>query len=364
MSDAGDEPKSQVWTHLFNLIMLVIGASVLVWILRQTGWGELRTMISGIGSWGALIVGLDVCATCLDAAAIRAFMRPEARMISYWRVLGAQASGRAINVLTPLGALGEATKVTMLVSYAPRPRVLSSIVLYNLSTFYLQVVIMLVGTPITLLLVPLPSSIKLAVGVGIAALIAIMVAIAVVVHRGAGATVVTVIHSARLISDERATRWKTWIADVDAHLRELERLRAHGTHRGVFYVIASRLVVWSSTLVLMIAGGVDLNPALVIAVFSVGVLIQWIASIVPLGLGVADGGYYALFALLGASGAHGLFVTMLNRARSLAAAALGLTAMAITHTANRVAIARTRRKLRELRIANGRLEDAPLEAPE
>ncbi|MGE0868313.1 MAG: lysylphosphatidylglycerol synthase transmembrane domain-containing protein [Kofleriaceae bacterium] len=339
------QPRRPAWSHVFNVVLFLVGASVLAWMLQQTGWGELYRMAQNVGRWGFLILGLDIVSTLLDAAAIRTFMRPESRMVSYWRVLAAQASGRAINVLTPLGALGEAAKVTVLVSHAPRSRVVSSIVLYNLCSFYLSVAAILIGTPITLLLVPLPHALKVVVGVGIAVIIVAMIALAIVIHRGAGATLVAIIHAAKLISNERSARWKTRIAEIDGHIRELQRLRSFGTHRGVYYVIASKMVVWTATIVLLLAADVDVSVGLVVGVLSVGVLIQWISSVVPLGMGLADGGNYALYTLLGSTGAEGFYVTMLNRARNLVAAVMGLAAMAIINVYDRGARGKARRRL-------------------
>jgi hypothetical protein len=53
--------------------------------------------------------------------------------------------------------------------------------------------------------------------------------------------------------------------------------------------------------------------------------------------------------LLGATGAQGLMVTMLSRARAVTVAILGLAAMVVLQIANRVIAARMQRKLRELR---------------
>ena len=107
----GDDKRG--WSALFNLLMLVVGGLALAWMLRTTSWHELRNVLTGVGLWAVVILGVELAGLLCDAAALHAFMRPEARMVSYLRVLGAQASGRAINVLTPLGALGEATKVTI-----------------------------------------------------------------------------------------------------------------------------------------------------------------------------------------------------------------------------------------------------------
>lgn len=336
-------------SHVFNLAMLAFGAIALVWMMRRLGWAELRAVIAGVGATFGIVLALDVAAVMLDARALHAFMRPEARMIPYWRVLAAQISGRAVNVVTPFSALGSATKFTMLVAHAPRLRVASAIVLFDLVGLYFSVVVMAIGTPITLLLIDLPRPVEITVWIGLAAAIAGVVAIGVIVQRGASATLTGLLRRARIISAARRDDWQSRLRELDRHLTELLAHRSAGTWHGVLWLVAARLVTWTSTMTLIHAASVVLTPSLVIGVLSVGVLIQWIASIVPLGLGLADGGYYALFQLLGAPGPHGAFVTMLNRARSLLLALIGFAMMAVVHALNRLALARMRARLRELR---------------
>lgn len=351
--DAGEpEPKKKLgWSAVFNLVMLVVGGIALAWLLRSTSWHEVRNVLAGVGLWAAVILALDLASLCCDAAALHAFMRPEARMVSYARVLGAQASGRAINVLTPFGALGEATKVTMLSEHAPRARVLSSLVLLNVSKLYLSVAVMLVGTPITILLVDLPHAVKLMVGVGLAVLVPAMIAIGVMVHRGAIASLVGILRRARIISAPRAKDWKAKLGEVDKHIRELQSHRTAGTRLGLIFVVISAVLGDTSTIVIMAAVGVHLTPSLVIGALSVGVLVTWISSVVPLGLGLADGGNYALYSMLGADGEHGMFVTMLARARTLTIAILGLCAMATINLAGRYVQWRIHTKLERMKAA-------------
>jgi uncharacterized membrane protein YbhN (UPF0104 family) len=343
------EPASEQHraSHWFNLAMLAVGAGALVWMLHRLGWDELRAGIVGVGSTFAAILALDLAALLLDARALHAFMRPEARMVSYWQVVAAQISGRAVNVVTPLSALGEATKFTMLVTRAPRVRVASAIVLINLAELYLSVLVIMIGTPITLLLVDLPRALEITVVIGLAVVIPLVIGLGIVVHRGASATLIALLHRVRIISAERRDDWQARLRDLDRHLTELHANRSAGTWRGVLWVMASRLVTWTSTMLLIHAAGAAITPALVVGVLSVGVLIQWIASVVPFGLGIADGGNYALFGLLGASGAHGAIVTMLNRARSLSVALVGFAVMAVVHTMNRLLLARMHAKLRD-----------------
>lgn len=347
--DAEGEKKKSPWSTVFNLVMFAAGGIGLYFMLRTTSWDELRPVVISVGNFAGIILALDLAALCFDAAAWHSFMRPEARMVSYPRVLGAWASGRAINVLTPFGALGEPTKVTMLLDRAPKARLLSSIVLLNVAVLYFSVSVMIIGIPITLLLVDVPHGIKVMVGIGMAVLVPLMVMLGIVIQRGAVSTLVGTLHKTRIISQTRAADWKERLKEVDKHIRELHSHRTAGTRRGIVFVALSKLVTYASTCVLIHAVGVSLTPSLVIAVLSVGVLIQWIASIVPLGLGIADGGNYALYSLLGATGPQGLLVTMMNRARSVAVAILGLGAMVVMTALSRYQQARIQRRIKELK---------------
>jgi uncharacterized membrane protein YbhN (UPF0104 family) len=349
MSDGGATEERHLASHIFTLVTLAIGLVALVFMLRDLGWTKFVDSVSGIGAWFALILALDVAGLLCDAAALNTFMRPEARMISYWRVLGAQMSGRAINVLTPGGTLGEATKLAMLVSRAPKARVLSSIVLLNLANIYIAVGAVLVGTPLTFVLVDLPSSAKVPILIGLAIIVPAVVALAVLIHRGALGTLVVILRRARIIDADRANRWRERLVEVDRHIGELHRNRRAGTWKGILWVAASRLLAWAATIVLLYAVGAPLDISLVIAILSVGQLIGWVSTIVPLGIGLSEGGNYALFDLLGHSGDHGMIVAFVTRARSVIFAILGLGVMGVLHTLDRLDLARMHRKLRELR---------------
>lgn len=349
----GTKLERHLATHVFNVVVLAIGAGVLAWMLNALGWQNVRRVLAGVGGWFAVIVAFDVAALACEAAAIHAFMRPEQRMIAYWRVLAAQASGRAINILTPGGALGEAAKITLLVSHAPRSRVVTSIVLLNLGAFYLSVAILLVGVPVTALLVDLPHHLRLVVWIGLGILAPLVVGIAIVIQRGAVDTVLGAAHRVGILSRERRESWAGRLREVDQQLRELQSNRSPGTRTGLLLICAARVCGWSATTVVLLAVGVQLEPALLVGVFSVGVLIGWMSAFIPFGLGVADGGNYALFAVLGAPASAGVFVTLIGRARSLTLAVLGLVVMAAAHTSSRLEISRRNRLMARLTAEHG-----------
>jgi uncharacterized membrane protein YbhN (UPF0104 family) len=334
--------ERHLFSHVFNIVVFVVAAAALVELVARGGIATVERVWYGLGPRLGVILALDLAGMACDAGAIHAFMRPEARMVSYWRVLAAQASGRAINVLTPSGALGEATKISMLVGHAPRTRIVSAIVEYNLATLYLSVAILVIGVPVTASLVDLPHTIALIAWVGLAVVVGLALALVFVFRHGAGATVLAAAQRVRLVSAARAQAWASKVAEVDARLRDLHANRSPGTGRGVALLVASRLLSWSATTVTLVALGVAFGPTLLVGLFSVGVLVGWVSSVVPLGAGLADAGNYVLFGVLGAAGDQGVMMTMAGRVRSLVVALIGLCVMAAAHTHTRIALHRRR----------------------
>ena len=236
-------------------------------------------------------------------------------------MLAAQASGRAINVLTPGGALGEATKVAMLVGHAPRARIVSSIVLYNLATLYLSVVVLALGVPLTAA-ARRPAARVAADRVDRARRASCrVIALAVLIRRGAlGDRAGRRAQRARCSRRRACRRGPRRSSDLDRSSASCTPTVARHARAASRCWSLARLCSWSATTTVLHAVGAPISATLLVGVFSVGILIGWVSSIVPLGVGIADGGNYALFGVLGASGAHGVVVTLLGRARSLTVA--------------------------------------------
>ena len=348
-------PNRHVWSNVFNVLVLVGGTIGLGVMMHRLGWSTARDMFARVGLWSIVIVILDLIDMVLDAGAISAFLLPASHKISFWRVFAAQAAGRAINIFVPGGVVGEATKVTMLVSCAPKDRVLLSIVLFNLATFYISVAILIVGVPITAYYVHMPHEVAVLVWAGLAIMIGLVIAVGVIVHRGAINTAMQTLRGLRIISKERADRWHTKLAELDQNLQHLQSGRVPGAKLALGLLIAERSVAWITTVVVLHAIGVRLHPTLVIGVLSVGVVVSWMSAVVPFGVGVQDGSNYALFEMLGATGALGVIYTLVGRARTLVIAGVGFAIMAFAHTANRTVVRRRHRDYVHRTTANARV---------
>jgi hypothetical protein len=316
---------------VFHAIIVVIGVAAFVFLLHRLGWEGLRGAIVGTGWWFLVVAALDLCCLLCDAAASYSFVRPHAE-VGYWRVFAAQASGLAINRLTPANSMGEAVKVTMLAEHVPTSAAVSAIVMFNLATLMIAISAIVLGVPITLLLLDLPASTQTLVWIATAVLSGLVVAMLVVARRGALGTLIGGARRLRLVSATRAESWRARIAETDVYIRGFGR---PGARRGIAFVMMSRAFNWVGTIVVMIAALVPLTPTLVVANLSLGILITFLSNVVPLGIGLADGTNYALYGVLGSTGATGLVYTMINRARTCVLAAMGLTVMLIANLLDR-----------------------------
>jgi len=320
--------------RLFNLVVLAVGMVGLVVVLYHLGWEGTRRAVVGTGVWFAVIAAIDLASVFCDSFAIHGFLRKGAP-VSYWPVFGAEASGIAINRLTPGNSLGEPVKVTMLVRHVPVNLAVSAVVMFNLTTIYVAMTAIVIGVPVTALLLDLPDAVALAVWIATATIVVVAIVVALIVRRGAIGTLIDAVVGLRIVSAVRAERWRAQIAEIDSRLRQLGNAKSSGLARGIVGVVGSRILNWAGTVVILYALDIPMTPALVVASLSAGMLVTWMSNIIPLGLGIADGTNYVLYGLLGASPEAGLLFTMVNRLRICILAAMGLTIMGIANAAER-----------------------------
>lgn len=327
-------------SHIFHIGILLVGGVGLGIAIHELGEDGMDRVLA-TGWWFALIALIDLVGTLFDALGIYAFIRPK-QAVSYWSVFAAQASGIAVNRLTPGNSLGEPVKVTMLTTQnMPTSLAVSAVVMFNLVTMYVGIACLVIGVPITAAVLDLPREVAFVVWGATALLVALAIAVIFILRRGAVTTLIDAISGLRFLSPARAKRWRAKIVDIDARLRELlGNTRHSGLRRGLVGVTGSRMLNWCGTIAVMHAADISLSPSLVVAALSVGVIVTWASNIVPLGLGIADGANFVLYSVLGATPAAGLVFTMINRLRTVVLALIGLAIMAIAHSAHRVQLAR------------------------
>lgn len=317
--------------HILHAIALVVGAVALAILIDRLGREGFERAILGTGRWFLVIAAIDLASVFCDAGGIYCFVRPLAK-VSYWRVFAAQASGIAINRLTPGNSLGEPIKITMLMAHVPEAAAVSAVVMFNVASYLVAVSAIAVGVVITLLSVDLPGHGGAIVLLVTATMLALVGGLVVLARRGALATLLRVGRALRLLSAARAETWGTRLAEIDANIRHFGDA---ATRRALLCAAGSRALNMTGALVILIASGTDLTVPLVAGTLSVGILITWISNVVPLGLGLADGGNYALHGVLGGSPGAGLEFAMINRVRTVVLASMGLAVMAVANVIDR-----------------------------
>ncbi|MBV8757198.1 MAG: flippase-like domain-containing protein [Deltaproteobacteria bacterium] len=312
------------------MVVLIVGLVAFALLFRGLGWSATKGAVVGAGWWFAAIAAIDLASVLCDAGGIYSFVSAKVD-VSYWRVFAAQASGLAINRLTPGNSLGEPTKMTMLAGHVPESLAIAGVVMFNIAQYYIAFAAIVIGVPVTLLMIELPATAQLAVWIATGAIVIVAVGAAIVIRRGAIGSLIAALTRLHLVGPARAARWTARIAEIDEHVKRVGDSRASSTRNGVGLIFLSRCLNWAGTIAVLLASKIPLTAVLVVAMMSAGILLTWLSNVIPLGLGIADGGNYALYGLLGASPQAGLVFSMVNRVRTVVLAAMGLTVMAIAN---------------------------------
>jgi uncharacterized protein (TIRG00374 family) len=319
-------PRENRFRRILHAAAFAIGVGAFALLVSAVGWSGIETAIASVGFGFLLIALIDVGSLFCDATELYCFVRTHTRL-GYWRVFAAQTTGLAINRLTPGNSLGEPLKVTLLIEEGvSQANAISAVVMFNIATLLVAVTTLLIGVPTTLLLLDLPWEIQVAVSIAVAGLVTVAISVLIIVRRGAIGSAISLLRRLRLLSEERAVRWRDRISSIDANLK---KFGDPWSRRGLVFAAGSRVCSWIGTIVLLYCAGIELSLPLVAGILSVGQLLLWMSNIVPLGIGLYDSGSYALYGALGASGSEGMGFAMVNRVRTCVLALIGLSVMAV-----------------------------------
>ena len=335
------------YVRIINLVFFAIGVGALAWLVNRIGSRAIFSMLASIGWWAVPLMLLSLTTLMLNTAAIRVFMRPEQRMISYWRVLVAQLSGQAVNSVTPTGTVGEVLKVTMLMGHAPRYRAVSSIIAFNVSVIFTDVCIMLLAIFLSLVYAEFPGRLNGILGIIFVALLLTIVLVHYLLRHGFVFTLARFANKLHLVSAERRDRIHEKLKAFDEQLIMFGPNREASYGAGFLYVAVARIIGWFDLWLVLHALGLNPGLVFVVIVSAMGTVIDNIASIVPLGVGAKEGGYAGLYELLGAGAMAGLSASLVSRIRVLAIAALGLLIMLGVQTIDNIMLRRSRRRVVE-----------------
>lgn len=322
---ASPQPGRPRWARWLTLSVTAVAIVALVATVWSVGLGTLYAQLRSIGWWFAIILGLEAVATLCDAAILHGFLGPARPRPGFLRVLEAQVAGRAVNVVTPMASLGEATKATMLMRHTEAGRAVATVVRFNLVFIAVNLAVVLVGAPICAGVLPLPPWMARTLWIGTGAAVAIGLGLAAMVRAGLVASLMRLLRALRIISRQRLGLWRDRLRTLDATMRGEGGVRSWAPG---LWAVPSKLIVWVSAWLVLYANGQPPSFGVMAALASAGTLINAAANVVPLGLGVSEGGTAALMAALGESPTLGVTMVVARRVVFLTYAALGLVVLA------------------------------------
>jgi uncharacterized protein (TIRG00374 family) len=323
------------WARWVTRISLVVAAFALVLTIHKVGLVALAKYIRLIGWWWIAVFVLEVVITSLDAVAIRAFMSPEQHKARFTGTLLSQLAGRSVNAVTPSGNVGEAVKISVLTEYVSGSRAVSTILLYNIVGFSVELLMVAAAAPFLALLLPMPGAWRAVFLIAGIICFAISVGLYALVHRGMLASLAQIGVRMQILSPARFERWHAKLASVDDKLRLVAGARARDRWLGIIAVIASRMVSLSLSLVILHAIGEPITVAFVAGYTVGGFVVYMVASLVPMGLGISEGGTWELFRALGENPARGTALVIARRVTLVMYAAIGLILVMASETVQR-----------------------------
>ena len=331
------------WARWVTRVSLVVAAIALVVTIRNTGFTALGHYFAMIGWWWIAVVVLEITITTLDAVAIRCFCSPEQDKLTFGKAILSQLAGRSVNAVTPGGNLGEAVKVAVLTEHVSQSRAVSTILLYNVVSFSIELATVAAAAPVMALLMDdMPTTLRyVTFATGVIAFAA-AVGLYSLVHRGMLTSVVNLVARMRLIKPERRDRWLDKVRPVDDKMRLVEGARSRDRMLGIAAVTASRLTSITLSMLILHAIGHAITPGFVAAYTVGGFVIYMASTLVPMGLGISESGNYYMFGALaktvaerGRAEAQGVALVIARRCTLVLYAGIGLFLVTASATVQR-----------------------------
>jgi hypothetical protein len=320
--------------------ILVFALVALVFAIRDIGLTTLGRYLRRIGWWWLAVVPMEALCTLLDATAMRAFTSPEKHKVPLRAALLAQLAGRAVNAVTPSGNLGEVVKISVLTEKVSQSRAVSTILLYNVVSFCGELLIIATAVPFLLLLVSMPGSAQAILGITCGVCLTIAFGLYFLVHRGMVASFAQIaVRLRHPLAPEKAralyARWQDRVNGVDDKMRLVAGASRRDRIIGIVALTCARLNSMALSLMILHAVGEPITMPFVTAWVVGSFAIYFASTIVPMGIGVAESGYWSFYRLLGENPARGVTLVVARRTVTILYAAIGLVLVTTSETVKR-----------------------------
>ena len=317
---------------LFRSFVLVLGVSLLGYMLHRAGPGAVWKQVQAVG-WGlVLIIILGGLSQLIKTWAWRQTFACDISALSWSRSLGAQLVSDAVGQLGFAGKLlGEGLRISMLGSAVPLANGISSSAIDGGLHAFTAVVVTVLGITATLLLAPLVDGrwriyalLLAAVLIAIVAISAVAVASGWQLMGNAARAIGRLPRLHKLVSSK--------LSVIDSAEHNL--LSFYRQEPVAFCASLILNFLWHAMAVLEVYlilrfMGADVGLVSAIALEGLTKVINLVGALSPGNLGTYEGGNMLIANLFGVTGTAGLTLALCRRTRSIFWAAVGATCMTV-----------------------------------
>ncbi len=304
-----------------------VGVGLVAVLVAHVGPGAIAADLARVGWVFVPVLALFGVIYAASAAAWQLTLAGEPARPGFGRLFALTLSGFALNCVTPVvNAGGEPFKAAGLAQWTGWRRATGSVVLSKLLHATAHVLTWLTALALGLLLVPLPSRLRLAGWVALAVL-ALLGAALLAGHRNGilewGLDLLARVPGLRGVARRLEPR-RPALAELDRQVADFYATSPGRFWQALGLEYAAR-ALWSAEYWIIAAGlGVGLSPLEAFVIGGVISLAQNLTFFVPFEAGSKEGIHYAVFDLFHLDPGVGLSVALISRLRDLAWIATGL----------------------------------------
>ena len=315
----------------FQSFVLVVGVSLLGYMLHRTGPGAVWKQVQTVGLGLVLIIILGGVSQLIKTCAWRQTLACDLSALSWSRSLRAQLVSDAVGQLGFAGKLlGEGLRISILGSAVPLENGISSSAIDGGLHAFTAVVVTVLGITTTLLLAPLDGRWRI-YALLIAAVLVVIVTISAVAVAGGWQLMGK---AARTIG--RLPRLHTLVSGKLSVIDSAEHklLTFCRDEPGAFWASLMLNLLWHTMAVLEVYlilrfMGADVGVVRAFAMEGLTKVINLAGALSPGNLGTYEGGNMLMANLFRVTGTAGLTLALCRRARSIFWAAVGATWMTV-----------------------------------
>ncbi|MFO1462587.1 MAG: flippase-like domain-containing protein [bacterium] len=300
---------------LFVYLVIKLKPSVLLSYLKTVGWNFGWILLVSFAWYLAYALAWEI------------FLKELSKRVHLWDIFKIKASGEAINSITPLSwGGGDPARILMLKDHIPVTEGTASVVVDRTLNNLAIALFMLLGVLITFIRFRLPPSLEIGLPV---ALFVILGASGFLYHRSHEGLFTFFLDMLKKLRLKRNFSEKTLhsVAEIDGHISNFYKMNRKGFLAAFALHFFGRLC---GVIEIFLAARFVGHPLSMIDSYllaSMTVIINMIFVFVPGGLGVMEGAFAGIFALLKLDPAIGTSIQIVRRTRMLFWTAVGFVFM-------------------------------------